>query len=103
MLPRLFEILPTLSDNERWNLFPRLWDTYYPLGEPEDFAKDLGDLLVALGFYKEAILYFEKSVMIYGKVADTLFKIAFCHCRLGEFSTASPIVKELLEYDPLVE
>ena len=41
MLPRLFELLPTITDDERWNLFlaiPRIWDTYYPLGEPEDLA-----------------------------------------------------------------
>lgn len=103
MLPRLFELLPTLSENEYWNLFlaiPRIWDTYYPLGEPEDFADDLGDLLVALGFYKEAILYFEKSVMIYGKAADTLYKIAVCHCLLGGFSTASTIIEELRAHDP---
>ncbi len=103
MLPRLFEILPTISDNERWTLFlaiPRIWDTYYPLGEQEDLADNLGDLLLALDFYQEAILYFEKSVMIYGKVADTLYKIAVCHCLLGAFSTAVPIVEELRAYDP---
>lgn len=103
MLPRLLELLATISDNERWNLFlavPRIWDTYYPLGEPEDFAHDLGVLLLALAFFQEAILYFEKSVMIYGKSAETLHQIAVCHCLLGEFSTAIPIVDELLAHEP---
>ena len=63
-------------------------------------TSDLGDLLLAPAFYPEAILYDEESVMIYGKVADTLYRIAVCHCLLGEFSTASPIVKELRAYDP---
>jgi SAM-dependent MidA family methyltransferase len=103
MLPRLFDLLPTLADNQRWNLFlaiPRIWDTYYPLGEPDDLAFDLGDLLLALAFYQEAILYYEKSVMIYGKDADTLSKSALCHCLLGAFSTAAPIIEELRAYDP---
>ncbi len=103
MLPRLFEILPTISDNERWNLFliiPRIWDTYYPLGEAEDLADNLGDLLLALDFYQEAILYFEKSIMIYGRVAETLYKIAICHCLLGAFAAAVPLIEKLRAYEP---
>jgi hypothetical protein len=52
--------LPTISDNERWNLFPaipRIWDTYYPLGEAEDVAENLGDLLLVLDFYQAVLLY----------------------------------------------
>lgn len=103
MLPRLFDVLPEISDDERWNLLlavPRIWDTYYPLGEDADLAGNLGDLLFELAFYPEAILYYEKSVMIYGKVADILFKIAVCHCVLGAFEKASPIIDELRAYDP---
>lgn len=103
MLPRLHELLPTLPDYQRWNLYltiPRIWDTYYPLGEPGNLANDLGDLLLALDFYSEAILYFEKSVMIYGKSPDTLYKIAVCHCLQGEFSTALPLIKDLQADDP---
>ncbi|MCX6219088.1 hypothetical protein [Spirosoma sp.] len=103
MLPRLFEILPTITDNERWNLLlavPRIWDTYFPLGETEDLAANLGDLLVALNFYQEAILYFELSVYIYGKKADVYYKIALCHCLVGDFSTAAPLLNELLVYAP---
>lgn len=103
MSARLFEILPTLTDNQRWNLFfaiPRIWDTYYPLGESEDLAFCLGKLLIALTFYSEAILYFEKSLMIYGKTTATLFQIALCHCLLDEFSSALPILEELLALEP---
>ena len=98
-----FEILPTISDNERWNLFliiPRIWDTYYPLVEAEDLADNLGDLLLALDFYQEAILYFEKSIMIYGRVAETLYKIAICHCLLGAFAAAVPLIEKLRAYEP---
>ncbi len=60
MLPRLFELLPTITDTQRWNLFlaiPRIWDTYYPLGEEADLADDLGDqpfqgLVIILIFYR---------------------------------------------------
>lgn len=103
MLTRLFEILSEISENERLNLLmviPRIWDTYYPLGELEDLADDLGNLLMALAFYQEAVLFFEKSVMIYGQDASMLYKMALCHCMLGDFSTAAPMIEELKGFDP---
>jgi len=103
MLPRLFELVPSLTDNERWNLYlliPKLWDTYYPLAEPDDFAYDLGDLLLALEFYKEAILYFEKSLQIYGATRRTLYKMALCRCSAGMFSEATTIVELLQSEHP---
>lgn len=103
MLPRLLELLPSLSASQRANLclaIPRIWETYYPLGEPENLADDLGDLLLALDSNREAILYYEQSVALYGPDTDTLFKIAVCHCLLGEFAAASPILAALQERDP---
>jgi len=103
MLPRLFELLPKIADNDRWNLLlliPRLWDTYYPLAEANDFANDLGSLLLALEFFGEAVLYFEKSIQIYGTGNSTLYKIALCQCLAGEFSKASPIVERLKNEHP---
>ncbi len=103
MFPRLFEVVSQICENERWNLFlavHRIWDTYYPLGEAEDLAKDLGDLLVALGFFREAIIYYDKSLMIYGKTPETLYKIAVCYCLMSDFVTAAPIIQELLAFEP---
>jgi len=103
MLPRLLELLPTLTESQRRNLslaIPRIWETYYPLGEPESLAGDLGDLLLALDFYREAILYYKESIKLDGEDAHTLFKIAVCHCLLAEFAAASPIIIDLQEQDP---
>ncbi|WP_411991492.1 hypothetical protein [Agarivorans sp. DSG3-1] len=103
MLPRLFEILPTISDNERWNLLrliPKLWDTYYPLAEADDFADDLGNVLMTLHFFNEAILYFEQSINIYGTTGDGLYKIALCQCLTGEVKAAAGNVKHLLKANP---
>ena len=38
--------------------------------------------------------------MIYGKFPEVLSKIAVCHCLLGKFVLAKPLIEELLEYDP---
>lgn len=103
MLPRLFEIVPEISESERLNLLmviPRIWDTYYPLGESENLANDLGNLLLILAFYHEALLFFEKSALIYGNEADTTYKLALCHCMLGQFSVAAPMIEELKALAP---
>ncbi|QMU64478.1 MAG: hypothetical protein GKR88_09415 [Flavobacteriaceae bacterium] len=103
ILPRLFELISDLSDEERRVLFhtvPRIWDTYYPLGEPQDLACKLGNLLFMLGFYSEAVLYFEKSVGIYGKKAGSLFGLACCYCYSGAFDLAAPVIRELLVRTP---
>ena len=82
MLPRVFDCVPALSENQRWDLFlaiPRLWDTHYPLGESEDLAFDLGNLLYVLGFYPEALVYYDLSIQIYGQSKEVLSNIALCY------------------------
>jgi hypothetical protein len=103
MLPRLLELLPTLSENQRLNLLlvlPRIWETYYPMGEAEDLAADLGDLLLALNANGQAIQYYTQSLALYGPNAEVQFKIAVCHCLLGEFDAASPLIAALRKDDP---
>jgi len=103
MLPDLSTQLETISNNERWNLLhiiPRIWDTYFPLREAEDFALNLGNLLLNLQFYKEAILYYEKSIVTYGKKEHVLYSIALCYCLLDDFNAARPFVTELIRFTP---
>lgn len=102
MFPRLIDILPSISENERWNVLlivPRIWDTYYPLGEGEDLAFALGYLLECLSFYKEAFAYYRLSLTIYGKTAGSLFRIAHCYCDTGDRESARSVIDELKAYD----
>ena len=103
MLPDLLNELETISSNERWNILMivhRIWDTYFPLGEAEDLAANLGNLLLELQFYEEAIRYYEKSIVIYGKMDHILYNMALCYCLLDDYNTASPIIAELQALDP---
>ena len=98
MLPRLRECIPSLNDAELRSLLlaiPRIWDTYYPLGETADLAASLGDLLLALHFYQMAILYFQKSILIYGRKGKIIYKIALCHFKLKEYASAASLLAEL--------
>jgi tetratricopeptide (TPR) repeat protein len=103
MLPRLYKLVPVLQENERWNIFltvPRVWDTYFPLGEPADLASELGKLLMDLDYFEEALVYFEKSILIYGKTSEVQYEVALCYCLSGSFENAAPIIAELMTIDP---
>ena len=80
-----------ISGNDRWNLLrasQRVWDTFYPLGEENDLAFALGQLLFALDFYQEALFYFQLSVRIYGQDAGVLYNMALCHAEVGEIAAS---------------
>ncbi|OKS86505.1 SAM-dependent methyltransferase [Mucilaginibacter polytrichastri] len=103
LLPRLHEILETITDDERWGMFQlihRVWDTYYTLGEANDIAFELGRLLLRLCFYKEAIIYFDISGRIYGEKNDVLYHIAICYCELNRFDEAGKLADKILINDP---
>lgn len=98
MKSRLMEIIPELSEKDRVNLFlscVKIWDTYFPLQEAMNLADSLGDIMLSLSFPQEALLYYEKSIFIYGKDADILYKMALCNCLVGAFDEAAGLVDEL--------
>jgi hypothetical protein len=102
MLPRLHELIRDITDNERWTLFQsvhRIWDTYYPLGEKNDLAFELGNLLFALSFFREAIIYFDLSIKIYGQASTSLYNIILCYCFLEDFFNANLVIEELEAFD----
>ena len=103
LLPYLTKLLSEVSDRQRDNLFmlfPSIWDTYYHIGEGDDLAFELGELLLSLLFYQEAALYFEKSLKHYGRHGLTIYKLALCHCLSGAFKWATPLIEELQGIDP---
>lgn len=106
MLPDLKGQIESMSSNERWSLLlmvPRIWDTYFPLVEADNLASNLGNLLMELHFFEEALLYYQKSFDIYGRTEDVLYHTALCHCMLENKEAAKPFVAELLEHHPMSE
>jgi hypothetical protein len=102
MTPRIMELIPEFTDNEKWNLYqaiPRIWDTYYPIGEETDLALSLGLILYYLDFYDAAIVFFEKSLILYGQQAHVLFNVALCYYYTERFLESKSIVIKLLEDD----
>lgn len=103
LLPRLMALVSDIKRNERFSVFQavhQIWANYYPLGEDEDLAAHLGNLLFQLHFYRAAIVYYDLSLKIYGQSDKTLYYIALCYCLLDEYKDACPIIKELQKNNP---
>lgn len=69
----------------------------------------LGNNLVELGRYEEALAYFQRSVMIgekygfYNNLSDTYIALTKLYCQMGKLETAEKSGKEALKYATLLE
>jgi Tfp pilus assembly protein PilF len=50
--------------------------------------------------YERALIYFERSIEIYGQHAGTLFNMAACCQLTGQSARAESLLRKVLEYDP---
>jgi tetratricopeptide (TPR) repeat protein len=70
------------------------WDMYFYLNEPEDLAFEMGGMLYALGYYKEALDYFKYSVNNYGQTPDVFYNKALCYYQLRQDDPFLETIKE---------
>jgi tetratricopeptide (TPR) repeat protein len=77
-----------------------VWHVYYPLGEERDLAFALGQLLYAIEYDAEAIIYLQHSLRLYGDDAGTLYNLAMCSYHLGQLPQALQFLVQALRVDP---
>ncbi|MEM7033141.1 MAG: SAM-dependent methyltransferase [Chloroflexota bacterium] len=77
-----------------------IWDMYYPIGEAEDVAFQLGMLLYKIDFYTAAITFFKRSLEELGPHASTYYNLSLCHVGLDNMSEAEQWIDLTLELDP---
>jgi tetratricopeptide (TPR) repeat protein len=102
-LPRLMELASELDAPMRENLIEaveEVWDMYFPLGEAFDLANGIARLLHTMDDCERALIFYERSMAIYGPDTGTLCNIAACYRRLGEGARAAAVLHKVLEYDP---
>jgi tetratricopeptide (TPR) repeat protein len=102
-LPALMSLAEEMSDKERSDLYTtieRVWDTFYPLGEDQDMAFNIGLLLYEMSDYIEAVNFFNYSLEFYGVNAGTSLNCGLCYYNLEQFEAALAWVDHSLSLDP---
>lgn len=87
MLPKLKLLVQRVSFNERTRLAQTMhntWNMYFTLREPLDLAFEIGGIFYSLGYYEEALEYFQYSINIYGHTADVYYNRALCYFQLRQ-------------------
>jgi tetratricopeptide (TPR) repeat protein len=85
VLPQLKQVSQHISFNERTRLaqtMHKTWDMYFTLYEYEDLAFEIGGMFYALGFYEEALDYFQFSINLYGHTPDEYYNRILCYYQL---------------------
>ncbi len=87
LLPRIKNLVKQISVMQRDRLkqtLRKVWDSYYAVKEDYDLSYELGGLMYDLGFYKEAMEYFDCSLEIFGNKIDVDYNQILCHFQLRQ-------------------
>lgn len=85
MFPRLKQVVHTISTNDRNRVaqtLHQIWDLYFDIGESFDMAYELGGFFYDIGFYEEALTYFQYSADVYGRKDDIYYNQVLCYYQL---------------------
>ena len=78
----------------------RVDEALYPIGEREDAAFVLGEILQALDAVPEAERLFLESARLHGRTAQTLHRLALCASAQHRLPEALALVEEALRVEP---
>ncbi|MFK7905079.1 MAG: tetratricopeptide repeat protein, partial [Chitinophagales bacterium] len=105
VLPRIKQLASTVTFNERKRLgqtMHQTWDMYFTLNESTDIAFEIGGIFYQLGFYEDALTYFEHSKNLFGDTADVFYNKALCYYQLRKDDLFVKTLKEAKFHFPSV-
>jgi hypothetical protein len=99
----LLELAATASQDRRSDLaagLDEIWDRYFPIGEAADVAVCIGLVMSAIHYYREALVYFERSIELHGPSPRTHFAAGIAHYGLRDLEAAAKSARDALALDP---
>lgn len=103
LLPGLLDVLPTVPDSMRGEIgrvLLRVWDNYFPIGEPIDVALCIGLGFSAMERFPQAVDFLELSVKEHPESAPAAFTMAVARRGLRDLQAAMEWVSKALELEP---
>ncbi len=87
LLPQLKQVSQSITFNERKRLAQTMdcvWEMYFNINENLDLAYEIGGMFYDLGFYTEALGYFQHSIDAFGMKADIYYNQVLCYYQLRQ-------------------
>lgn len=97
------EAAPSASYQELYQAVRKIWDLYYPIGEENDLAFQLAMLLQAMGFYPEALEFYNYSLQFTSPDVSTFYNMGICHYMLRQLGPALEDIQHALELNPVFD
>jgi len=103
LLPRLLDVLPTTSEALRAEVeraLYRVWDNWFPIGEPVDLALCVGLAFSAMDRFAPAMDFLELSVKEHPDSAPAAFAMAVARRGLRDLRAAGEWAQRALDLEP---
>jgi tetratricopeptide (TPR) repeat protein len=87
LLPKIKHLKEEVTFNDRRRLsqtMHKVWDMYFDIGSSEDLAYEIGGVYYDLGFYENALFYFNQSINRRGTTPDAFYNIILCYYQLRQ-------------------
>lgn len=101
--PRIHELIDNLSSGQANSLVQvmvKIWDGFYPIGETQDLALEIGSILFYLKHYTDALRFLNLSEITHGLQALNLYYKALCLDQLEDRVKLSAIHQQLVQHFP---
>lgn len=97
LLGQIKKLYTRISFNERKTIaqiLHKVWDGYYNINDSYDLAYELAGIFFDLGFYEDALIYFQYAVDFYGAKADIYHNQILCYYQLRKDDLFIKVLKE---------
>lgn len=102
--PRLVELAANADETDSLSLLQMaglLWDNYFPSTQGEsELPNMLGNLLLVLSYFSEALTFYRIALEINGSTANNLYNSALCYFYMEDNESALQNLKEALSLSP---
>lgn len=103
LLPRLKQVIKTITVLERRRLAETMnsvWGMYFNINENFDLSYEIGGIFYDLGYYAEALNYFQFSTDLFGAKADVNYNQALCYYQLRQDKSFFKTLNKIKELFP---
>ena len=78
----------------------KVWENFYPIGEDNDVAFQIGAVMFRLEHYTEAVNFFKHSLENYGEDARTFSNMGLCYYFMKEYKMSLELMEKVLKLNP---